>query len=85
MLFFGKKNMITCFNFRAAKKFNIPNHPKKKCGSRKKSDLSDGPLFATNFSRAISRDPPPNPPGLFKYMGRRVDGKVRQCLNSSDL
>ena len=60
---------------RAAKMYNIPS---KKRASKKstKNKTDDLDLFATNFSQLIQKSPPPNPPGLFKYLGRRVDGKV---------
>ncbi|XP_057304780.1 kinesin-related protein 10-like isoform X1 [Hydractinia symbiolongicarpus] len=61
----------------AAKKYNIPSKKKKK-RHRREDDL-----FPTNFSYLLRTDPPPNPPGLFKYMGRRVDGKVSVMLRIS--
>ncbi|XP_065051675.1 kinesin-like protein KIF26B isoform X3 [Rhopilema esculentum] len=76
------------FFAKAAQKFNIPAKKKarKPTGQYKShADMAQEPeeekqLFPTNFSRCLSRMPPSNPPGLFKYMGRRVDGKVKIML-----
>jgi len=76
------------FFAKAAQKFNIPAKKKtRKSYQKSQYDLAeenedDIQLFPTNFSRCVSRSPPSNPPGLFKYMGRRVDGKVSFILNS---
>lgn len=55
----------------------------KKCVKQKKSSKNSNnsskvkeSLFPTNFSYMLKNSAPSNPPGLFKYMGRRVDGKV---------
>jgi len=74
------------FFAKAAQKFNIPAKKKtRKSYQKSQYDLAeenedDIQLFPTNFSRCVSRSPPSNPPGLFKYMGRRVDGKVKIML-----
>eukprot|EP00794_Sanderia_malayensis_P017715 gene17715-19486_t len=78
------------FFAKAAKNFNIPakkktrksnNHYQKQpydMATNEDDDVKQ--LFPTNFSYCLSRNPAANPPGLFKYMGRRVDGKVKIML-----
>ncbi|XP_065655982.1 kinesin-related protein 10 isoform X7 [Hydra vulgaris] len=69
----------------AAKMFNIPNKQNRKVSN--KNSVSKDVTFLTNFQSIIKNMPPDNPPGLFKYIGRRVDGKVNVMLriHSEDL
>ncbi|XP_066916450.1 uncharacterized protein [Clytia hemisphaerica] len=70
--------MTSQFFVEAAKKYNVRKNRSSSSSKHKNKESSS--LFPTNFTNMLKQSSPSNPPGLFKYMGRRVDGKVSVML-----